>query len=131
MLSTDHVGFLLDGDGDLDVSAGRLQLASGLVGAAQGVNARLELVRGEWFANRAAGVAFYENAYVTASQAILGQAYSEAKARREYRAAILDCPSIAAVTRLELAFNGATRKLTVTWAARTAFGDTLTGTAEV
>ena len=131
MLSTDHVGFLHDADGDLDLSTGRLQLAAGLAGAKQGVDARIRLVRGEWFLNRAAGIAYYENDYTTAAQALLGQRYDEGKVRREFRAAILDCPSIAAVTRLEIAFNPSTRKLTVTWAARCAFGDLVTGATEV
>ena len=47
MLSTDHVGFLHDADGDIDLSTGRLQLAAGLAGAKQGVDARIRLVRGE------------------------------------------------------------------------------------
>lgn len=130
LLSTDPVGRLLDADGDIDISTGRTRFASGLTAFAQGANARIRLVKGEWFLNRAVGVAYAQNAYVTAAQALLGAAFDEAKARREFTTAISGTPGFGSMVSMVIAFGKATRKLTVTWTARTSFGD-VTSTVEV
>ena len=122
--STDPVARRLTADGDLDVSDGRSQFVAGLEGFVAGANARLRQVRGAWFADRRRGMPYYENAYVGPTEAILGQAFDEPKARAAYAAAIAETPGFGALLRLELAFDRTTRRLTVTWQARTAFGDT-------
>lgn len=124
LASTDPVVRKLTADGDLDLTAGRSQFLSGLDGFVVGANARLKLVRGEWFADRRRGMPYVENAYVDATEAILGQPFDEAKARLAYTAAISETPGFGALLRMELAFLSTTRRLIVTWQARTVFGDT-------
>lgn len=124
MLSTDAVARRLTSDGDLDISAGRSTFVAGVAGVAAGVRARLELIRGEWFWDRTRGLPTIENDYVRPRDALLGQAFDEAKARKAFAAAILDTPAVTRLLRLEIAWNGSTRKATVTWQARCTFGDT-------
>ena len=123
LLSTDPVGRLLTADGDRDLSAGRSQFAAGLVAFAQGANARIKLIKGELFVNRTLGVPYVENAYVTADEALIGQGFDEAKARRAFTTAIAATPGFGSLTSMVIAFDKTTRGMTVTWAARTAFGD--------
>lgn len=124
LASTDAVVRKLTADGDLDISAGRSQFLAGLPGFVVGANARMKLVRGEWFADRARGMPYVENDHVDASTAILGQPYDEAKARLAYTDAISETPGFGSMLLMRLAFNPATRRLLVTWQARTQFGDT-------
>lgn len=123
MLSTDPAGLLLDAGGDLDISAGRLQFASGLAGFAQGANARIQLIRGEWFLDRALGVPYIEGRFVTADQALIGQPFLDAKARQAFTAAIAATPGFGSISSMTIAIDKVTRRMTVTWSARTAFGD--------
>lgn len=122
--STDNVVRRLTADGDLDISAGRSVFLAGLEAFVVGANARLRLVRGEWFADRTRGMPYVENAYVLATDALLGQAFDEAKARLAYATAIRETPGFGELLVMQLAFDRVTRRLTVTWQARTAFGDT-------
>jgi hypothetical protein len=130
LASTDNVCRKLTADGDLDISAGRSQFLSGIEGFVAGVHARLRLVRGEWFANRQRGMPYRENAYVPTSEAILGEVFDEGKVRSAYAAAIAETPGFGELLLMEIAFNRTTRRLTVTWSARTAFGDTEPTTEE-
>ncbi len=124
MLSTDPVGFLLDADGDLDISAGRLQFAAGLVAFIQGANARILLIKGEWFLDREAGVPVVENDFVRPSEALVGQRFDEQKARRAFTSAISGTPGFGSLTSMAIVLDKVTRELAVTWSAQTAFGDT-------
>lgn len=125
MLSTDPVCILLTSDGDISISAtGRTSMASGLTAAVQGARARMSLIRGEWFLNLGAGVPYLERDGVKASEALLGQVYSPVKVRTEMRKAILSTPGITEILVLTVELDPATRAVTVTWQARTTFGDT-------
>lgn len=131
MLSTDAVARRLTADGDIDITAGRTQFVAGLDGVAAGIRARLELIRGEFFADRGAGFPSLENAYVAARDALLGQAFNEAKVRTAYAAAILSTPGVYRIKRHDIVFNNRTRKCSVTYVASTIFGDTPVTTVEV
>lgn len=131
MLSTDAVARRLTADGDLDISAGRSQFVAGLDGVAAGIRARLELIRGEFFWDRAAGVPYLENDYVTARDALLGQAFNEARARTAYAAALLSTPGALKIGRLDIAFDSRTRACRITYQVSTIFGDTAVTTVEV
>lgn len=123
MLSTDPVGRLLDADGDLDLSAGRAQFASGVTAFAQGANARILLIKGEWFLDRTVGVPYIENPHVTADEALIGQTFDEAKLRRAITSAIAGTPGFGSLSSMAIAFDKTTRRASITWTARTAFGD--------
>lgn len=131
-LSTDIVSALLDDAADLDVFAwNRGDGAAGIVGVDQGIRARIQMFRGEWFLDRSLGMPWLEReTYVTSAQAILGQRYNEARARDAITAAILGTPNVTEIVKLTLAFSVATRRLRITWTARCAFGDTQ-GTTEI
>ena len=131
VLSTDAVARRLTADGDLDISAGRTQFVAGLEGVAAGIKARLDLIRGEFFADRFAGMPYLEGIYVPARDALLGQAFDESKVRTAYAAAILSTPGVYRTKRLDIAFNNRTRKCSVTYVASTIFGDTAVTTVEV
>lgn len=130
MLSTDAVARRLTADGDLDISAGRSTFVAGVEGVAQGIAARLELIRGEFEWDRTAGFPLYENDYVSPRTAIMGQAFNESKLRSAFLVAVLSTPAVVAVPKLEIAWSARTRKATVTYVARTLFGDTPPTTVE-
>jgi hypothetical protein len=130
LASTDPVALLLTADGDLDLTDNRGSFVAGLEGFVAGALARLRLVRGEFFADRRRGMPYRENKYVPTSDAILGEVFDEAKVRAAYAAALAEVPGFGELTSLSIAFNTTTRRLTVTWQARTQFGDTAVTSTE-
>jgi hypothetical protein len=131
MLSTDPVCLTLTTDGDIAISAdGRTSLASGLTAAVQGARARMGLIRGEWFLDLSVGVPYLERDGVTASAALLGQVYDPVKVRTEMRKAILSTPGVIEIILLTVELDPTTRAVTVTWRAKTLFGDTETDILE-
>jgi hypothetical protein len=125
ILETDPLDIALGADGDIALGAdGGPYLTSGLAGVAQLCRTALLLFRGEWFRDLDAGVAWMANDVVPEVRAILGQRLDEAAVRAAVRGAVLAVPGVLALTRLEVALDARTRRLTITWAARTVFGDT-------
>lgn len=113
MLATDPACLALDDDGDVVVP---LRWLRGVEAVAQGVRQRLLLFRGEWFLNLLAGIPYY--------QELLGKKFDRARAQAIFRDAILATPGVDSLVSMSVEFVGRTRTLTVTWSARTAFGDT-------
>lgn len=125
MLESAPVCLLLDSiTGDLSITAGRTSFTSGLTAAVQGARARMGLIRGEWFLNIDAGVPYFERDNVATAAALLGQPYDALKVRAAMRAAILSTPAISEIILLNVEQDPTTRTVTVTWQARTLFGDT-------
>ena len=123
MLSTDPIDLLLDQDGDLVITGGRLQFSTGLTAVVQGIRIRLLTFRGEWFLDLDHGIPYLENDSVDASEAILGQKFNEAKARAAFRDMILSAPGVVEILGLAVKFNRGTRQLDVAFRVRTEFGD--------
>lgn len=131
ILSTDEIDIALNAAGDIPAT-GDLTMTSGVDAVMQGARIRLRQVAGEIFTNLDQGVRYLERDGVLARDAIMGQKFDRAKALREFRRALLGdvslgvvgVPGIIELTRLECTFVTATRTLTVTWQARTDFGDT-------
>lgn len=117
LLETDPRDLLLDENNDL-VITDDLQFSYGIPGIVQEVRIALQMFAGEWFLDLDAGIPYW--------QQILGEKAPRAMAaaRIAFRDAILAVDGITALTRLDIAFNGSTRKMTVTWAAKCAFGET-------
>jgi hypothetical protein len=122
--STDPVTFRLTADGDIDVTKGRTTLIAGVEGFAQGVKSRLELVRGQWFLDRRAGVPMLENDYVTSREAILGQPYAPQKLRRAVNEQFLRTPGASRLTEYAATFDGRTRRASVKARGKCVFADT-------
>lgn len=115
MLETDPIDILLDDDGDLLIDGDGLHFSSGLQGVAQAVRIRLRLFAGEWFLNLDAGVPWWE---------ILGEKPNDVLLRQRLIEAIRGTPGVVEVLQLAIAWDGPRRRVTVTYALRTAFGDT-------
>lgn len=130
LLITDPIDILLDSTGDIDLTAGDLQFSRGLPGVAQGCRIAVQLFRGEWFVDLDAGVPWMPNDTVSTEQAILGQRFNETKARVAIRDALLAVPGVLGLAQLLIAFDTSTRAMSVTWRARTVFGDTEPDTLE-
>lgn len=128
LLLTDPVCFRRDENGDVLFP---LELASGLEAAAIGVDARFRLVKGEFFANRDVGVPWLENEFVSKYEAILGQAYDQQRVRTALRGVALTTPGVVDVPELDVSLDASNRELSVTFVARTAFGDTPAETTEL
>lgn len=116
LLEADPVDILLDEDGDIVLDENGLHFVSGLDGIVQAVRYRLSLFRGEWFLNLDVGVPWYDE--------IIGEHFDEALVRRRVAEAINDVEGIVEITELTAKYDNKTRTISVTWAARTLFGDT-------
>lgn len=126
LLETDPLDIALGADGDIALGTdGGPYFTRGLAGVAQLCRTALLLFRGEWFRDLDAGVPWIANASVSEDRAILWQKFvDETIARAAVRDAILAVPGVLGLVSLEVAFDRAARQLTITWSARTVFGDT-------
>lgn len=115
ILSTDKINFLLDADGDLDLSGGQLNLSSGAEAVRQGAAQRVQFFRGEWFLDESVGVDWFGK--------ILRKAPNLAEVRDEIRSAVLATPAITGVSRIVVEKPDADRTTSITWQAASAFGD--------
>lgn len=130
-LANDPRDWALDDDGDLDLSTGGPRWVRGLEAVAQAMRIRLQRFKGEWFLDLDEGVPWLEREGITADEALLGQRFNEAKTRAALRTALLDTTDVLELLELAVSFNIATRQLSVTWTARTTFGDTPSDTLEM
>ena len=125
ILSADPLDIKLDVNGDLDFTGGGPSLVSGLDGVAQLCRMTILMFRGEWFLERTVGVPYYDNDFVTESQAILGQKFSANKITRIYTTELLKVPGVGAVLDLIPVFDNKGRILSVSFTVKTVFGDTI------
>lgn len=93
-----------DEDGDL---AFPLRFTTGLEAVAQGLKIRLQSFRGEWFRDLEDGVPYFQD--------LLGHKFSEIKARAAFRDAITETPGVVSLDSLIVAFDRATRALSVSF----------------
>ena len=123
-LSTDPIDLLLNtSTGDLVVGVD-LALSTGVAAVVQSARIAMSKIRGEDFLDLDDGVPLFERVGVTAAQAIFGQKFNQGKAVSAYRAALGSVAGVTTINRLDVAFNGSTRAMAVTWSAKTVFGDT-------
>jgi hypothetical protein len=132
ILSTDPIDWAINqATGDLPPT-GNIKYTTGIPAVLQAAYIRLRMFAGEWFANLDAGVRYLERDGVTSAQALLAQKFDKAKACREIRDNLIGSPSrnitpIAGIVELlvcDASYVNATRTMTITWQARTEFGDT-------
>ncbi len=108
---------LLDADNDIVVTTD-LQFTRGIPAVVQSCRIALQMFKGEWFLDLDAGIPYFEE--------ILGAkpAIGAEVARQEFLRELLLVEGVVEVTRLAIAFDPATRALTVRWQVRTEFGET-------
>lgn len=123
MLLTDKVDIKLDANGDIVIVDGDFVFTSGLEAVVQDIKIGLRTIRGEWFLDLEEGVPYYEGETVPASEALLGELFDEPKALSAFRATILARAAVSDILSLGVAFEGATREMTVEFRVRTIFGD--------
>jgi hypothetical protein len=99
--------------GELVFERGDLVFVSGADAIAQSAHIRLRFLRGEWFLDETAGADW---------RAVLGRKYNPDRARGIARKALLETPGVAAVTRLDLDFDPASRVLSILWSVTTDYG---------
>lgn len=124
LLSTDPLCFKRDANGDLKFP---LELAYGLEAVAILIRDRLRLFKGEWFLDLTAGIPYLpsdDGVTVTEEESILGRAFDPVRVRAAVLTEILSTPGVVDVPVLRTKFDGPTRVLSITWVARTQFGDT-------
>ncbi len=132
ILSTDPIGFPLDEDGDLDVEAFQASgMASGTQAVADGIRARVLLIRGEWFLDESAGVPYFERAGVLERDALIGGRYDAGRVIEEIRAAILSTPGVKRVDSITSDFDARTRTIAITYAVTCDFGDVVSDTLDL
>ncbi len=121
LLESDILDAALDSNGDVVIDDDGVHFISGIPAIVQLARIRMLMFLGEWFLNMGVGIPYY--------QELLGDASKtpgvEARAHAVFAAAILDTPGIVEILSLVVKVDRATRKMFVTWSARTLFGDTL------
>ncbi len=123
MLKTDPIDLKFDPTTGELVVTDNIQLSSGVDGVAQSIRQRLQLFQGEWFLNLEEGTPYFTE--------ILGAKFNEAKIRGAIRPVILAAPGVTELLSLAVAFDGATRNLSVSWEVKTVFDDTVADTLNV
>jgi hypothetical protein len=101
--------FLLTDDGDLDVSAGKLQFATGLQAMKQAVRSSILLFLGEWFLNTDQGTPW--------RQLILIKNPNISFVKTALRDAITRVEGVTAINALDVSFDLQTRSATVSFSA--------------
>lgn len=122
-LASDPIDWAMDDDFQLLIP---IRFVRGLAAVRQGVRVRLSMARGEWFLNLDTGVPWLptDDGVVTVEQAILGNPRFDAGFVNEaIRRVIERTPNVIQVTEIRSSFDNEARTATVTWSARTAFGD--------
>ena len=109
-------------DNDLDVSTGDLQLTEGALGIAQHLRIRLRFFLGEWFLDIRLGVPYF--------QRILVKNPGTSVVRTIIRDVVITTPGVASMNNFKTDYNGATRKLDVSFTAVTTSGEPLEFTEE-
>lgn len=107
-------GILLDSDGDIDITEGKLSLTTGLEATAQRISQRLKLYFGEWFLDKTRGVPWIQQVFVKNPNPTI----VDAIIKRE----IIAEPQVIELQQFELDLDTSTRLLTVTFRALTTDG---------
>ncbi len=129
--ATDPVDWELDDNFQLIVP---IRYVSGIKAVRQGARLRIKLAAGEWYLNLGIGVRWLAtpDGAVTEQQAIFGDsAFDEGKAVNEIRRELLTTPGLIAVTSIRASINNAERRISITWSARTQFGDIAADTVDL
>lgn len=102
-------------DGDL---SDPVTLETGVTAVIQGIESRLKIIRGEWFANRSLGLPYFPNDIVSESDAILGSKLTPAR-RARFRRLVVEMirstPGVDSVVDVELTFEN--RQLSIEYVA--------------
>ena len=108
--------FKLTVDGtDVDLSTGDYVLVDGVDAVRQSLLIGLQFFLGEWFLDQRVGIPYFEK--------ILGQKPRENIVRSIFRDAILKTPGVASLSSLIVDFDGTTRRLDVSFRAKTVDGE--------
>ena len=116
LLETDPLDVALDADGDILIDADGLHFVSGIDGVAQLVKIAVRLFKAEWYLDIEAGMPWFEE--------ILGEKFDDALTRQRLNEVILGVPGVVEIRQLTIVPPTKDRDLSVTYALRTAFGDT-------
>lgn len=105
---------LLIKDGHLAIEKGDLVLADGIEAIEQHLRIRLHMFKGEWFLDQKVGMPYLEK--------ILVKNPNLAAVSGIFRKAILTTPGVIGIDALSLNLNRGTRRLAVTFKAKTTVG---------
>lgn len=107
----------LDQNNDLDVSTGSPVMVEDADATAQQIRIRLRMFLGEWFLDTRQGMPYF--------QKIVGKKRRKALIDSIFRKAIATTPGVKSVDSLMQTFDGATRKLIISFSAAFASGQIL------
>ena len=106
--------FKIGADGDLVIENGDVVIVDGLAAIGQHVAMRLRSFKGEWFLDQNFGVPYL--------QEVLGKGTPATRLRAIFQEIILGTAGVVSVDSMELDYDGATRTLTIDFAATTTLG---------
>jgi hypothetical protein len=107
----------LTADHDLDLSTNDMQIVTGDDAIVQHLKIRLQFFLGEWFLDEGVGIPYWTDFFIKDPNLTAIRSY--------YRQTIVTTPGIASLTSLELDLDGATRALSVDFAAKKDDGEEL------
>ena len=114
-LETDPLDVQLDEDGDILIDEDGLHLTSGIEAVAQLCSIAVKLFKGEWFKDLDKGVPWF--------QEILGEKFDKILVEARLTETLVSVPGVVEVLSLDASFDRATRRVVVSGAVRTEFGD--------
>ena len=109
---------LLDDANDLVIEDGDLVFVRGIDAVKQACRIAMQMFRGEWFLDLDAGLPYWEQ--ILGRKPAGGIEVAQLLIRNELRRV----RGVVEVTRLDVSFTGATRRLSARWQVRTFFGET-------
>jgi hypothetical protein len=108
------------------------ELVSGIDAVEQGIWIRLQMIRGEWFANLRRGLPYLprpavsvfggELPAITARDSILGGKFDPVRHRRQIRELVLSAPGVRSVLSLSVVFDSESRALQIAVRVNTVYG---------
>lgn len=118
MLESDNRDLLLDDNNSLVIRDGDLVFSTGIQGVMQECRIKMLMFKGEWFLDREVGVSWWSE--------ILGQKPDRAIAAMtsEFSDKLASVEDVIVVNKLDISYDGATRRITVSWSVTSRFGDT-------
>lgn len=106
--------FVLDINGDLDITNGKLSFTTGLEAIRQHLAIKLQIAKGEWFLNQEVGVPYFEKIFQKPANFEVVSSV--------FKTEILETPGVTELLSFEMDFDANTRELSISFKALTEEG---------
>lgn len=109
--------------GDIAIVNGGFDTSKGIQSVAQALRIHLRFFLGEWFLDEGVGVPYFQQIFTKAPNLPLIESI--------FRSEILSVPGVGAIDSLNMLFDRASRRATVTFKVRTDWGELIADSLEI